>query len=199
MSFSVIGGFNNTRTLVRHGKKILRDFRTSNVLSTEEPVQFRIEIIPSEHKIKIMRSSVTASFFFYFFFLVSHTLSRSEIEFVFIFLVFVCACVRAMLYMLSTVLVYYIDMILVGSLGGVIQIYRDNVLLLETVDRNVAPVRYFNYATDDHLNGMNFYYDCKHDVESVQSSSPQIFTADARVKMLAMTVLCIQLTLFRWR
>lgn len=48
LSFQVIGGFNNSRTVVRHGRKILRDFRTENVLSESQPVQIRIETAPSK-------------------------------------------------------------------------------------------------------------------------------------------------------
>lgn len=52
-------------------------------------------------------------------------------------------------------------------LGGVINIYRDDELLLETVDRKITAVRYFSFATD-HSNGMHFYYNC------TQSSSQKI-------------------------
>lgn len=79
-------------------------------------------------------------------------------------------------------------------LGGFIQIYRDDLLLLATHDRNVAPIRYFNFATDDQLNGMYFYYDCKH-----VHSSAQKFTTNAHLKIFVMVFLCIQLTLFSWR
>ncbi|XP_055325058.1 uncharacterized protein LOC129579226 isoform X2 [Sitodiplosis mosellana] len=153
----LIGGFNNSRTVVKHGRKIFRDLRTANVLSESQPVQFRIEIIPS----------------------------------------------------------------------GVIQIYRNDLLLLETLDRNVAPVRYFNFATDDHLNGMYFYYDCKHaslsaknvsadapddfknasasaqnitiDDDKHVSSSAENITTDAHLKVFVLVALCIRLTLFSYR
>lgn len=48
LSFPVIGGFNNSRTVVRNGRKILRDSRTANVLSESQPVQIRIETSKSE-------------------------------------------------------------------------------------------------------------------------------------------------------
>lgn len=42
---AVIGGWNNTRTIVRRGSdKVLLDARTENVLSHDEPVKIQIEI-----------------------------------------------------------------------------------------------------------------------------------------------------------
>lgn len=46
--YLVIGGFNNTRTVLRHGNKLLRNVETIDVLSASEPIHFKIEISPSK-------------------------------------------------------------------------------------------------------------------------------------------------------
>lgn len=139
--FSVIGYFNNTRTVVRHRQKILRDIKTVNVLSDIIPVQIRIEIFRSKWNV----------------------FEKHDNEVLFLSGISQCRTHQRVLFWWHIFLNYH--------LGGLISIYRYDELLLETVDRKIAPVRYFKFATDN-PNGMNFYYNCT--MHSTSSSSQTI-------------------------
>lgn len=79
-------------------------------------------------------------------------------------------------------------------IGGVIQIYRNDEELMETFDRNPAPVRYFKFTTDQ-PNGTNFYYDCTIDDHT---SSAQKTTSHYNVKMFTMLSFILLLAAWNW-
>lgn len=79
-----------------------------------------------------------------------------------------------------------LNQFLLWFLDGIIQIYRDNELLLETIDRELAPVRYFRFDTDQN-DRMDFYYDCVH----LRSHAPKLPTTGFQNIALILLYFCM--------